>query len=310
MLGPILFLIYLLPLSHILRKHGIKFHFYADDGQIYIKTLPSPTDTVSSLNNCLKDIQAWMSISFLQLNGSKTEAILIGTKHQCATAGTLALSIDNQPITLSPAVTNLGVIFDSSLSFQAHIKNICRISYFHLRNIARLKPSLSSDDLKTLVNALIFSKIDYANALLYGLPAETIRCLKVVMHSCARMLTGTRRSARITPVLAELHWLPVEFRIKFKVLLLTYRAIHQTGPSYLSDLITVRSSALNLRSSRSIRLDPPRTNLPTMGGRAFCAAAPDLWNALPEKLRNSSSVESFKSGLKTLYYAMAFPPPI
>ena len=105
--------------------------------------------------------------------------ILIGTKHQCATAGTLALSFDNQPITLSPAVTNLGVIFDSSLSFQAHIKNTCRISYFHLRNIARLKPSLSSDDLKTLVNALIFSKIDYANALLYGLPAETIRCLKV-----------------------------------------------------------------------------------------------------------------------------------
>ena len=106
-LGPILFLIYLLPLGHILRKHGIKFHFYADDGQIYIKTLPNPTDTVSSLNNCLKDILTWMSNSFLQLNGSKTEAILIGTKHQCATAGTLAISFDNQPITLSPAVTNL-----------------------------------------------------------------------------------------------------------------------------------------------------------------------------------------------------------
>ena len=127
------------------------------------------------------------------------------------------------------------------------------------------------------------------------------------MHSCARMLTGTRRSAHITPVLAELHWLPVEYRIKFKVLLLTYRAIHQTGPSYLSDLITVRRPALNLRSSHSIRLDPPRTNLPTMGGRAFCAAARNLWNALPEKPRNSSSVESFKTGLKTLYYAMAFP---
>ena len=204
-LGPILFLIYLLPLGHILRNHCMNFHFYADDGQIYIKTQPNPTDTVNSLNNCLKDIQAWMSNSFLQLNGSKTEAILIGTTHQCATAGTLPLSIIDQPIPLSPAVTNLGVIFDCSLSFQAHIKNICRISYFHLRNIARLKPSLSKDDLKTLVNALILSRIDYANALLYGLPAETIRCLQVVMNSCARMLTDTRRKDHITPVLAELH---------------------------------------------------------------------------------------------------------
>ena len=255
----------------------------------------------------MKNSVVRQSNSFLQLNGSKTEAILIGTTHQCAMAGTVALSLDDQPIILSPAVTNLGVIFDSSLSFQAHIKKICRTSYFHLRNIARLKPSLSSDDLKTLVNALIISRIDYANALLSGLPAETIRCLKVVMNSCARMLTGTRRSAHITPVLAELHWLPVEYRIKFKVLLLTYKAIHKKGPSYLSDLITVHRPARDLRSSHSIRLDVPRTNLSTMGGRAFCAAAPNLWNPLPDELKNATSVESFKTGLKTLYYAMAFP---
>ena len=129
------------------------------------------------------------------------------------------------------------------------------------------------------------------------------------MNSCARMLTGTRRSAHITPVLAELHWLPVEYRIKFKVLLLTYRAIHKTGPSYLSDLITVHIPVRDLRSSNSTRLDVPRTNLKTMGGRAFCAAAPDLWNPLPDKLKDASSVESFKTGLKTFYYAMAFPSP-
>ena len=248
-----------------------------------------------------------MSNSFLQLNGSKTEAILIGTTHQCVTASTVAISLDKQSIALSPTVTNLGVILDSSLSFQAHIKNVCRISYFHLRNIARLKTSLSKDDLKTLVNALIFSRIDYANALLSGLPAQTIRCLQVVMNSCARMLTGTRRSDHITPVLADLHWLPVEYRIKFKVLLLTYKAIHKKGPSYMSDLITIRRPISDLRSNSSLRLVVPRTNLVTMGGRAFCAAAPKLWNPLPDKLKDASSVESFKTGLKTLYYAMAFP---
>ena len=290
-------------------QDGITFHFYADDGQIYIKTKPNPAVAVSPLNDCLKVIHAWMSNSFLQLNGSKTEAILIGTTHQCAKAGTVAISVDDQSITLSPTVTNLGVIFDSSLSFQAHIKNICRISYFHLRNIARLKTSLSKDDLKTLVNALIFSRIDYANALLSGLPAETIRCLQVVMNSCARMLTGTRRSDHITPVLADLHWLPVEYRIKFKVLLLTYKAIHKKAPSYLSDLITIRRPVRDLRSNSSLRLYVPRTNLVTMGGRAFCATAPDLWNPLPDELKDASSVESFKTVLKTFYYAKEFPFP-
>ncbi|XP_010792690.1 deleted in lung and esophageal cancer protein 1-like [Notothenia coriiceps] len=102
-----------------------------------------------------------------------------------------------------------------------------------------------------------------------------------------------RKYDHITPILKSLHWLPVELRIEFKVSVLTHQCIYGTAPPYLKELLTPLTSVRTNRSSNSNLLKPPRTKLRTMGDRAFCSAAPSLWNALPDHMRASQTVESF-----------------
>ena len=305
-LGPLLFLIYMLPLGNILRSHNMEFHSYADDTQIYLRTAPDKHLALSRTTKCLDDIQRWMSNNSLQLNGSKSEAILIGTPYQTKKASITHITINGHPTPLSSLVTNLGVKLDSLLSFDEHIKSICQTSFYHLRNISRLRPSLPKHAAEKLVHAFISSRLDYCNSLLAGLPAKTIQRLQYVQNSAARVLTRTRKSEHITPVLYSLHWLPINQRIIFKVLLLVHKAINTTGPTYLQDLLTPHFTSRTLRSGNSNLLAVPRTKLTKMGDRAFSSLGPRLWNKLPENIRALDSLTAFKSHLKTHLFISAF----
>ncbi|XP_061909373.1 kelch-like protein 12 isoform X2 [Entelurus aequoreus] len=144
-LGPTLFTLYLLPLGRIISRHGISFHCYADDTQLYLQTMqtsPSFPTPLSILTTCLEEIKAWMSINFLQLNSSKTVVMKIGTPHQINTCPITSITFSGQDLPLSPVVTNLGVKMDPHLNFEAHINYLRKTSFFHLRNISRLRPSL------------------------------------------------------------------------------------------------------------------------------------------------------------------------
>ena len=110
----------------------------------------------------------------------------------------------------------------------------------------------------------------------------------------------------ITPVLAELHWLPVSYRIIFKVLLLTFKALHQMAPSYICDLLVPHQPTRTLRSSDASFLVIPRSKLRTCGDRSFSVAAPKYWNDLPGQLRNCHNLSCFKAGLKTYLFRKAY----
>ena len=305
-LGPILFTIYMLPLGNIMRKHGINFHCYADDTQLYLSIKPNQTNQVEILSACMKDIKTWMTMNYLLLNPDKTEMILLGPKHLRDRVSDHIVSLDGIRIASSSTVRNLGVLLDPDLSFKAHISQACKTAFFHLRNIARIRNILSTSDAEKLVHAFVTSRLDYCNSLLAACPRSSLKSLQLVQNAAARLLTGTGRREHITPVLASLHWLPVEFRVQFKILLLTYKALSGKAPSYLKDAILPYHPNRVLRSQNAGLLVVPRISKSTVGGRAFSYQAPALWNQLPAHVREADTVSTFKVRLKTFLYEKAY----
>ena len=127
-----------------------------------------------------------------------------------------------------------------------------------------------------------------------------------MQNFAARVVTQTGRREHITPVLYELHWLPVRSRITYKVLLLTYKALHGLAPAYIGEMVTPYQPARPLRSANKALLADPNTKLKTWGDRTFQHAAAVEWKALPETLRKAPSLTVFKKNLKTHLFCIAF----
>uniref|UniRef100_A0A8C6L998 Reverse transcriptase domain-containing protein n=1 Tax=Nothobranchius furzeri TaxID=105023 RepID=A0A8C6L998_NOTFU len=305
-LGPILFTIYMLPIGKIIRQHGINFHCYADDTQLYLSINPDEPNRLGRLQACLEDIKNWMTLNFLLLNQDKTEVLIFGPEIQKRKL--LSQSPDLNGITLisENKVRNLGVIFDQDMSFKSQVKQVCRISFFHLRNIAKIRSILSRSDAEKLVHAFITSRLDYCNSLLSGSPQNVVKSLQLVQNAAARVLMRIKKRDHISPVLASLHWLPVKFRIDFKILLLTYKALNNQAPSYISNLIVPYVPNRALRSQTAGLLVVPRISKIRMGGRSFSYQAPLLWNQLPALVREADTLSTFKNRLKTFLFDRAY----
>ncbi|XP_071394679.1 uncharacterized protein [Centroberyx affinis] len=235
---------------------------------------------------------------------------VLNEEHQLLASGKrfrdFSLNIDGSIVTPSTHVRNLGIILDPTLSFLPHVNQITKAAFFHLRNIARLRPSLSFSAAETLIHAFITSRLDYYNSILYGSSNNVLNKLQYVQNSAARLLTSTRCTDHITPVLHDLHWLPIKYRIHFKILLTTFKAINNLAPPYLADLLHHHTPTRHLRSADANLLQIIRTKHRTWGDRAFAAAAPSLWNALPSHIRKANTLSSFKKALKTHLFTLAF----
>ncbi len=195
---------------------------------------PNDYSPIDSLCQCIDEINSWMCQNFLQLNKEKTEVIAFGNKDEVLKVNAY---LDSRGQTTKNQVRNLGVILETDLSFSSHVKAVTKSAYYHLKNIARIRCFVSSQDLEKLVHAFITSRVDYCNGLLTGLPKKTIRQLQLIQNAAARILTRTRKSEHIT-VLRSLHWLPVTFRIDFKVVLLVYKSLNGLGPKYIVYMLT------------------------------------------------------------------------
>ena len=190
----------------------------------------------------------------------------------------------------------------------SQVSSVCRSAYYHLFRIAKIRASLTAVACKTLVHALVISRVDYGNALLYGITDRLLHRLEMIQHSAARIIMCIKRHDRqsITAVLRHLHWLPVKWRINYKIVVLVFRALHGLAPAYVSTLITSYEPRRALRSAGSAQLCVPRHNLERYGRRSFSCAGPVLWNSLPESMRMADSLNSFKSQLKTHYFKIAY----
>ncbi len=154
----------------------------------------------------------------------------------------------------------LGVILDNNLSFENHISHVTKTAFFHLRNISKPRNMLTVSDAEKLVHAFMTSRLDYCNALLGGCPASSINKLQIVQNAAARFLTRSRKYDHITPILQSLHWLPIKFRISYKILLLVYKALNGLAPAYLTNLLSRYNPSRSIRSQNSGLLVVPYRN--------------------------------------------------
>ena len=149
----------------------------------------------------------------------------------------------------STVVKSLGVTLDGGLTFDQHIANVCKASYFHIRALRHVRKSLPDDVAKTVACSIVGSRIDYCNALLVGMSDSNFAKLQRVQNTLARVVLGLRKFEHITPALIELHWLAVKQRVTFKLAILTMKTIHSGQPTYLRDLVNAYEPVRTLRSS-------------------------------------------------------------
>ncbi|KAI4898392.1 hypothetical protein NFI96_033774, partial [Prochilodus magdalenae] len=259
---------------------------------------PQDPPVCNRISACLTDISSWMTAHHLKLNPSKTELLFIPstTGPHCD----LTISFGNSLLTPTEDARSLGVILDGQLSFSAHIANLTRSCRFLLYNIRRIRPFLSQEATQLLVQSLVISRLDYCNSLLAGLPLRAIRPLQLVQNAAARLIFNLPKFTHVTPLLRSLHWLPVVARIRFKTLMLAYKAKNGPAPPYLMAMVKSRAVPRALRASSTARLEPP--SLRTHGrqvSRLFSVLAPRWWNELPLGVRTAESLVVFKRRLKT-----------
>ena len=195
------------------------------------------------------------------------------------------------------------------LSVDRHVSRVCAGCFYGLHQLRRIRRSLDSDSLATLIYAVVNSRMDYCNTVLAGAPRTITDKLQRVLNAAARVITGTSKFDRgLGQILhSQLHWLDVPDRVLFKLTLTFHQCLNGRAPPYLSEHCIPVSSAdtrRHLRSANRHLLAVSRFRLNTYGRRAFTVAGPMAWNSLPDFIRDpTSSTDCFRRLLKTYLFA-------
>ena len=303
-IGPRVFTMYSQYVSSIIRRHGLNYHIYADDVQIYMSFDPNvPGDAacaIFKITSCVEELRVWLMKNMLKLNDAKTEFFIAASSHNMNRLSDINFQIGSEVITPSPTIKNLGITIDSAMTMSDHVTLLCKSVNFLLWNLARIRRFIDHNAASNAMRALILSKLDYGNALLSSCKNKDVARLQRLQNRAARIVFQVPRRHSSSPLLASLHWLPIDKRIKFKILLHIYKALNDLSPVYLTECIAIHlPSREGLRSSvDTTRLVVPRSTR-RIGDRSFSVYGPSLWNQLPISIRSSSTVCNFKHSLKT-----------
>ena len=205
-----------------------------------------------------------MSINRLKVNKDKTELLYLFSKYNPQQSLPL-LRFATDLIKPSSHLRNIGSIYDTTMSMLPYVNNVCKSAFYHLRTISRIREYSSTQTTEILIHVFVNFKLDHFNSLQYNVPKSVIKKLQSVQNAAARLITRSRKCDHITPILFDLHWLTVFERIKFKILLLTFKALHQQSPTYTQDLITRYIPSRSFWSSSTLSLNPVSFILKTYG---------------------------------------------
>ena len=288
-------------------------HAYADDHTLkreFNSSVPQDeVEAAGSISRCMYKVKSWMNSCHLKMNTDKTEVIIFGSRQQIKKCRLTAIEVCGDSIPYSESIRYLGVCINSKLCLHNHIATKCRIAMYNLFKIANIRNFLTTETCHTAILPMVISHLDYANAIMVGLPGKHIAKLQRVQKMVATKVVlkkGKYTSSKDS--LQSLHWLPIRSRIHFKIAVLVYKCLHGEAPEYLQNLlITYIPKREDLRPEAIIdRLIVPRTKKKTFADRAFSVVGPKVWNNLPNDIKSQKDVEHFKKSLKTHLFKFAF----
>ena len=210
----------------------------------------------------MNDVHSWLNSHSLKLNSAKSDFLLFGSKTQLSKIDINSISFSGMTINVSQTCRNLGVMLDRNMTMSHQISSICRSVRYQLRNIGFIRKYLNRSSTEKLVHALISSRLDFRNSILFYLPQTQLSILQRLHNAAARIITLSKKHTHITPILKSLHWLQVRDRIIFKISLLTFHCVQGTScsslPQYNIDLVHNYTPVRSLRSSNSGSLVIPK----------------------------------------------------
>jgi hypothetical protein len=307
-LGPLLFAMYLSPVSNVVAAHSLNYHQYADDTQLYmaVKRIDGNSPTFGVVSDCADDVNRWFLENKMMLNPTKTEAILFGTRAHCEKVNTAGgITVAGATVQFNDTIKLLGVKLDSHLLLDRHVTDVVSSCCYHTRALRHIRPLLTMDAAKTIACSVVAGRLDYCNALLSGTSAGNIDRLQRAQNALARVVCQAPWSASATELRRSLHWLPIRQRVVYKLAVLTFRTRSTGVPSYLASFIADYAPLRHLRSSDQLLLREMKISL-TMATKVFSVSAPKIWNSLSYDCRSAPSINAFKSRLKTELFDIVY----
>ena len=298
-LGPPLFSIYIRSLCKYIEPTRFLPFGFADDHQLWKTFLPLlQTNALGNdLRHCFDTISKWMNQFFLCLNPGKTKILVIASPSVRDEIVIQGVFLNNNCVRFVSSAKNLGVILDDELSFAPQIIKVVKSCFFVIRRLSKISYNLRYEDIRTIICACVFSKIDYCNSLYFGANVNLIKKLQSVQNSVARLLRKKcgKLDVPMYDFIRNCHWLTVKERIVFKICLIVHKCMHGVSPEPLKSLLVTSSS------SRTLKLNQYSHN-GSYGNRCFSRVAPKVWNLLPMNLRMQNKIDAFKIGLKTFLF--------
>ena len=240
--GPVLYLAYASTLRYVIPGTSlINLNGYADDHS-FNKNPRTDNSVIKSLEVCMNGIKDWMHSTRLNMNATKTELIMFGSRKQLQKCTTEALKVNDNMVPTSEIITYLGAWLDQHISFKIHIIKKCQIAMMNLQRIKAIHHMLSQEACHQLMLGLVMSHLDYVNAILINLPQREIQKLQRIQNMVAKDVLCKNKYKSSRESLQELHWFPIHRHIQHKVLTLVYKCLNGVAPDYLINLLSIHAN--------------------------------------------------------------------
>jgi len=233
-LGRLLFSLFTIPVGHLISTYSVSYHQYADVTQLYTVINLSSTNDLQWLSHCADAVTNWHLFNGLLLNPTKTEALVTGTRQQVARLDCTAVKFADTTVSISSAIHVLGVTIDSHLTFDKHFTKLVSPCNYHIRSLRHIRQIIDRDTAMTLACSSVMNRLDYCNAILYGVTNQNIVRLQRVQNRLARVVCSAPYHSPSAPLLQSLHWLPISYWITYKIAILTFKTKLHHQPIYLS----------------------------------------------------------------------------